>query len=101
MLAVAVSAHAPTTTLAGEATLSRELPTSPLPGTQVPVEYRWQNSGCCQPILQPQHSYSRDIVSHPPEPVLAHRPLPSATASHRHGHLRTTRGDPLIRYSPI
>ena len=45
MLAVAVSAHAPTTTRAGEDTLSGELRTPSLPRTHVPVGYRRQNGG--------------------------------------------------------
>jgi hypothetical protein len=44
MLAVAVSARAFTTIPKDEDTLLRELRTSPLPGTHVPVGYNWQNS---------------------------------------------------------
>jgi len=44
MLAVAVSAHALTTTPQGEDTLPRELRTAPLPAPHVPVGYNWQNS---------------------------------------------------------
>ena len=43
----------------------RELRTPLLPEAHVPVGYRWQNSRCCQPCPQPQHSYISDLVSHP------------------------------------
>ena len=36
--------------LADEDTLSRGLGTPPLPEAHSPVEYRWQNSRCCQPL---------------------------------------------------
>jgi hypothetical protein len=64
MLAVAASARASATLLSEEATLSRELRTSPLPGTHVPVGYCWQNSRCYRSVLRPQHSYHGDLVSH-------------------------------------
>jgi hypothetical protein len=64
LLAVVVTARAWATLLAEEATLYRELDTPSSPKTHLPVGYRWQNSGCCQPVLRPQHSYIGDLVSH-------------------------------------
>ena len=46
VLAVAISAHAPVATLAGEDTLSRGLRTPPLPATHASVGDCWQNSRC-------------------------------------------------------
>jgi hypothetical protein len=44
VLAVTVSTHVSTAVLADVAALSRQLHTSPLPRTHVPVGYGWQNS---------------------------------------------------------
>src|SRR5215467_8102936 len=48
MLAVAVSAHAPTADPRIEVTLSPRLRTSPLPVTPAGVADRWRNIGSCQ-----------------------------------------------------
>jgi hypothetical protein len=50
MLAVAISARAPTAILADEDTLSRGLRTPSLPTARAPVGYCWQNSRCRQPL---------------------------------------------------
>jgi len=47
VLAVTVSAHASAATQSGEAALSPELHTPPLPVTHVRVEYRLQKTGLC------------------------------------------------------
>src|ERR1700688_4304433 len=65
LLAVAVTARAWAALRVEEATLCRELQTTRLPVSPVPVGYCWQNSRCCQSVLRKQHSYIGDIVSHP------------------------------------
>jgi hypothetical protein len=64
MRAIAALARASAALPKEEATLSRELGTSLLPATHVPVGYGRQNGRCCQFVHPPQHSYSGDLVSH-------------------------------------
>jgi hypothetical protein len=64
LLAVAVTARALAAPRKEEATFCWELDTPSSPKTHLPVGYRWQNSGCCQSVLRPQHSYIGDLVSH-------------------------------------
>jgi hypothetical protein len=64
VLAVAISAHAPVATLAGEDTLSRGLRTPPLPATHASVGDCWQNSRCRHLLLEEQHTSRDTLVSH-------------------------------------
>src|SRR3954469_25857641 len=64
VLAVAISAPAPTAPLAGEDTLSRGLRTPPSPTTHASVGDCWQNSRCRHLLLEEQHTSRDTLVSH-------------------------------------
>src|SRR5262249_19362312 len=65
VLAVAISARAPTAPRAGEDPLSRGLRTPPLPATHAPVGDCWQNSRCRHLLIWEEQHISRDtLVSH-------------------------------------
>src|SRR5262249_12885497 len=65
LLAVAVAARALAALPRGEATLSRELRTPPLPAGHVPGGCCWEGRRDCRSVLRPQDSYISDLVSHP------------------------------------
>lgn len=64
ILAVAALAHPSAASSKGEGTLSRGLPTSPLPGRHASEGGCWQN-GRCWHLLEEQHSFSDTLVAHP------------------------------------
>src|SRR3954465_4630750 len=64
VLAVAISARAPTAPLASEDTLSRGLRPPPSPATHASVGDCWQNSRCRHLLREEQHTSRDTLVSH-------------------------------------